>query len=156
MRQRCLLADNGCMVMSMVAAPECAVCGRSSAPVELVAPGQLPAGWDQWDERARESFRRYRDPARWWLLVESIAGSNGGGDPVSEERAARIGDAFAVPHSYARVCGAEFYDDSGFCGDCDAPYCYRHWHVSRSGYGTCPLDHGKSLDPHWSPEDFDS
>ena len=29
------------------------------------------------------------------------------------------------------------------------PYCYRHWHVSESGYGYCPYGHGKSLDPHW-------
>jgi hypothetical protein len=46
---------------------------------------------------------------------------------------------------------AGFYDDAGFCRDCDAPYCYRHWHVSESGYGYCPRGHGKSLDPHWSP-----
>jgi hypothetical protein len=27
---------------------------------------------------------------------------------------------------------------------------------ARSGYGYCPQGHGKSLDPHWSPEDFDT
>ena len=42
-----------------------------------------------------------------------------------------------------------FYDDAGFCQDCNAPYCYRHWHVSETGYGHCPAGHGKSLDPHW-------
>jgi hypothetical protein len=35
------------------------------------------------------------------------------------------------------------------CPDCDAPYCYRHWHVSEPGYGSYPRGHGKSLDPHW-------
>ena len=50
---------------------------------------------------------------------------------------------------FAQVRTAGFYDDAGFCQDCDAPYCYQHWHVSESGYGHCPRGHGKSLDPHW-------
>jgi hypothetical protein len=54
------------------------------------------------------------------------------------------------------VHAAGFYDDAGFCQSCDAPYCYRHWQVTRSGYGYCPHGHGKSLDPHWSPEDDDT
>ena len=45
--------------------------------------------------------------------------------------------------------GEGFYDDAGFCQDCDAPYCYHHWHVSETGYGYCPRSHRKSLDPHW-------
>jgi hypothetical protein len=50
----------------------------------------------------------------------------------------------------AELCSAAgFYDDAGFCQDCDAPSCYRHWHVSQTGYGHCPAGHGKSLDPHW-------
>jgi hypothetical protein len=35
------------------------------------------------------------------------------------------------------------------------PYCARHWHLSQTGYGTCPLGHGKSLDPHWQPAEED-
>ena len=42
-------------------------------------------------------------------------------------------------NGFDQVATAGFYDDAGFCQDCDAPYCYRH----------CPLGHGKSLDPHW-------
>jgi len=47
---------------------------------------------------------------------------------------------------------AEFYDDAGICADCRKPYCATHWGVSLSGYGRCPRGHGKSLDPHWSPD----
>jgi hypothetical protein len=31
-----------------------------------------------------------------------------------------------------------------------AAYCRRHWHLSDTGYGRCPHQHGKSLDPSWS------
>jgi hypothetical protein len=42
-----------------------------------------------------------------------------------------------------------------FCDDCGVPYCAAHWHLSQTGYGTCPLGHGKSLDPHWQPAEDD-
>ncbi len=106
-------------------------------------------------QRQRESFLRYRDPREWWLLFEGVAAGNGLGDPITADRAAQVGDAFSQPYNYDRVHAAGFYDDAGFCQSCGVAYCYRHWHVSRSGYGSCPEGHGKSLDPHWSPEDFD-
>ena len=61
----------------------------------------------------------------------------------------RIAQAFRSPLSFAQVHRAGFYDDAGFCQDCDAPYCYQHWNVSEGGYGYCPRGHGKSMDPHW-------
>jgi hypothetical protein len=64
-------------------------------------------------------------------------------------QAGRIAQAFRPPLRFAQVHTAGFYDDAGFCQDCDAPYCYRHWHVSETGYGYCPRGHGKSLDLHW-------
>jgi hypothetical protein len=60
----------------------------------------------------------------------------------------RIARAFRPPLRYDQVATAGFCDDAGLCQDCDAPYCYRHWHVSETGYGHCPAGHGKSLDPH--------
>jgi hypothetical protein len=83
----------------------------------------------------------------------------GQGVDVGRSRAAE-GDAVAavllLPFYCCRRRGrqvrtAGFYDDAGFCPDCDAPYCYcyRHWHVSESGYGDRPRGHGTSLDPHW-------
>ena len=94
---------------------------------------------------------RRREPGQWYLVLKGVATSNGYGDPVDASRAGRIAQAFRAPLSFARVHTAGFYDDAGFCQDCDAPYCYRHWRVSESGYGHCPRGHGKSLDPHWSP-----
>jgi hypothetical protein len=76
---------------------------------------------------------------------------NGYGDPIDSSHAGRIAQAFRPPLCFARVRMAGFYDDAGFCQDCDAPYCYQHWRVSDFGYGYCPRGHGKSLDPHRSP-----
>jgi len=49
----------------MVADLPCAVRGKQSAHVELVAPGELPAGWADWDSRRQESYNRHHDPGRW-------------------------------------------------------------------------------------------
>jgi hypothetical protein len=73
------------------------------------------------------------------------------GDPIDATRAGRIAWAFRPPLCFAQVHTTGFYDDAGFCQDCDAPYCYQHWHGSESESGCCPRGHGKSLDPHWSP-----
>jgi hypothetical protein len=137
------------MARPMVVTPPCAVCGTSSARVELVAPGQLPAGWEQWPGTVRVGLARQREPGQWYLLVKGVAAYNGYGDPIDATRAGQIAWAFRPPLCFAQVHTAGFYDDAGFCADCDAPYCYRHWHVSESGYGYCPRGHGKSLDPHW-------
>jgi hypothetical protein len=133
----------------MVVTPPCAACGAPSARVELVAPGQVPARWEQWSGAGQDSFARRREPGQWYLLFEGVAASNGGGDLIDVSRAGRIAEAFRPPLCFAQVRTAGFYDDAGFCQDCDAPYCYRHWHVSESGYGNCPRGHGKSLDPLW-------
>lgn len=59
------------------------------------------------------------------------------------------------PVTFEAVRAAGFYDDLGFCAECGVPYCPTHWTVSPGGYGRCPAGHGKSLDPHWSPDDYD-
>jgi hypothetical protein len=133
----------------MVVTPPCAQCGASSARVELVAPGHLPAGWEHWPGTVQAAIVRQRQPGQWYLLFKGIAASNGYGDPIDASRAGRIARALRPPLCFVQVRTAGFYDDAGFCQDCDACYCYRHWHVSESGYGHCPRGHGKSLDPHW-------
>jgi hypothetical protein len=75
-----------------------------------------------------------------------------GASRVYLERAESLRDAFQEPHPYARVHTAGFHDDAGFCEHCDVAYCHRQWNVSGSGFGHCPRGHGKSLDPHWSPD----
>ena len=137
------------MAGAMVVTPPCAACGAPATRIELVAPGQLPAQWEQWPGTVRDSFLRHRGPGQWYLILDGVATGNGYGNPVQAGEAGRIAQAFRPPLRYARVATAGFYDDAGFCQDCDAPYCYRHWHVSGTGYGHCPAGHGKSLDPHW-------
>jgi hypothetical protein len=125
------------MATGRVAAPSCAACGSPSTRIELVAPGQLPAEWEQWDGMRQGSFLLRRDPERWHLIFKGVTAYNGDGDPIDASRAEQIAEAFRLPLSFAQVHTAGFYDDAGFCPDCDAPYCYRHWHVSESGYGRC-------------------
>jgi hypothetical protein len=94
---------------------------------------------------------RDRGPGQWYLIVDGVACGNGYGDPISAGGAGRIAQAFRLPLRFDQVRTAGFYDDAGFCADCGVPYCARHWHVSDTEYGHCPLGHGRSLDPHWQP-----
>jgi hypothetical protein len=137
------------MARTMVVTPLCAACGAPATRIELVGPGQLPAQWEHWPGAVRDSFLKHRGPGQWYLIRDDVATSNGYGDPVAAGEAGRIAEAFRPPLRYDQVATAGFYDDAGFCQDCDAAYCYRHWHVSETGYGHCPAGHGKSLDPHW-------
>jgi hypothetical protein len=131
------------------------VCGEAASSIELVPPGGLPSVWNQWDRETRESFERRRGTELWWLLYEGVDTFNGMGDETTAERAADITAAFAGRLDYARIRAAGFYDDAGLCAQCNVPYCHKHWSVDRGGYGRCPEGHGKSLDPHWSPDDYD-
>ena len=128
------------MATAMVLTPPCTVCQAPAARIELVAPGELPAELEYWDTRRRGSFLRHREPKRW---LKGVATENGyAGDPIDASRAGQIAIAFRPPLSFAQVHNAGFNDDAGFCQDCDAPYCYRHWHISGGGYGYCPRGHG--------------
>ena len=82
---------------------------------------------------------RDRDPGQWYLIFDGVAAGNGSGRPVEAGEAGRIARAFRPPLCFDRVRMAGFYDDAGFCEDCGAPYCARHWHLSGTGYGHCPL-----------------
>ena len=135
------------MAEAMVVTPLCAACGAPATRIELVGPGQLPAQWEHWPATVRDSFLRHRGPGQWYLIRDGVATSND--NPIQAGEAGRIAWAFRPPLRYDQVATAGFYDDAGFCQDCDAAYCYRHWHVSETGYGHCPAGHGKSLDPHW-------
>jgi hypothetical protein len=137
------------MARAMVVTPPCAACGAPATRIELVAPGQRPAQWEHWPRTVQNSFLQHRGPGQWYLIHDGVATSNGYGNLVQAGEAGRIAQAFRPPLRYDQVATAGFYDDAGFCQDCDAPYCCRHWHVSQTGYGHCPLGHGKSLDPHW-------
>ncbi|MEU7769792.1 hypothetical protein AB0C44_00520 [Micromonospora taraxaci] len=118
------------MLQAFVATPPCAVCGRPAAHIELVAPGAPPANWQRWSSQQRDAYnaaRQRHDDQQWWLLFSGIEAGNGSGRPVDLAEAERLTNAFAQPYRYAAVASADFYDDAGFCGECDAPYCYHHW-----------------------------
>jgi hypothetical protein len=139
------------MAEPIMITPPCAACGTPSARIELVAPGALPAQWDQWPGTVQASISQQRQPGQWHLLVTGPAAGNGYGDLIDTARAGQIASAFRSPLRFARVHQAGFYDDAGFCPGCDAPYCHQHWHVSRTGYGSCPHGHGKNLNPPSAP-----
>jgi hypothetical protein len=105
----------------MVVSPPCAACGDPATRTELVAPDQLPAQWEQWSRTVQDSFLQHRRPGEWYLILDGVATSNGHGNPVQAGEAGRIAQAFRPPLRYDKVATAGFYDDAGFCQDCDAP-----------------------------------
>lgn len=118
------------MTEPLIAEPRCNACGESASHVELRGPN---------------------DDGTWRFLYSGVVAGNGSGRDISPEEAARIANAFIKPFTYEAVHEARLYDDAGFCAQCRVAYCYKHWNES-NGFGHCPLNHGKSLDPLWSPE----
>jgi hypothetical protein len=94
------------------------------------------------------------DTSIYLFIYRGIVAGNGSGDNIDRERAEEIADAFREPVTFDRVRTADLYDDAGLCKDCNAFYCIEHWN-EHDGFGTCPRGHGKSLDPHWWPGDWD-
>jgi hypothetical protein len=129
-------------------------CGRRPVPIpqwEGLITGHHPR-YISWEEYLANQDR---GPAQWYLIIDGAAAGSGYGRPVDAGEAGRIAQAFRLPPRFDQVRTAGFDDDAGFCDDCGVSYCARHWHVSQTGYGTCPLGHGKSLDPHWQPAEDD-
>jgi hypothetical protein len=75
------------------------------------------------------------------LIIRAMTSEN-------EQASWSLGCTWGV-RSERRACHRSLCAE-GFGPDCDAPYCYQHWHVSASGYVYCYHGHGKSLDPHRS------
>ncbi len=96
------------MARAMVVTPPCAACGTPATRIELVAPGQLPAGREQWPSTVQGSIRRQRESGQWHLLFTGIAACNGHGAPINASRAGRIAWAFRPPLCFARVHTAGF------------------------------------------------
>jgi hypothetical protein len=116
--------------------PPCAICNTPAATIDLS-----------------------QQNGRFHLTYTGPGGSNdtgkGPGDPISAERAQAIIAAFTPPYDQAIIRTADFYDDAGYCLNCQKFYCSSHWNISSTGGGTCPQGHFKSLDPHWSPDSDD-
>jgi hypothetical protein len=135
--------------------PECAICGAPTARLELLAPGEWQTQWDWWSSAIGDTPTEHQPDRSWWLIFQGVDAGNGHGNPMTADEGERLAAIFSAPITFETVRAAGFYDDLGFCEDCGVPYCATHWSVSRGGYGHCPQGHGKSLDPHWSPSDYD-
>ena len=70
----------------MVADLPCTVCGTQSAHVELVTPGELPAGWADWDSQRQESYTWHHDPGRWRFMYDDPATGSGDGYDAADNR----------------------------------------------------------------------
>ena len=111
----------------------CGVCGDVAAHIEVLAPDEQPGG------------------GAWWLRYAGIEAGNGRGDEIDATRAEVFIEVLTPPIDLDRLDELDLYDDAGVCRECGTAYCHAHW-ASVIGYGTCPNGHGKSLDPHWSPD----
>jgi hypothetical protein len=118
------------MAKPIVVSPPCAACGNPSARVELVAPGQLPAGWEQWPSTVQGGIVRQHEPGQWYLLFQDIATDNGYGGSIDASQAGRIAQAFKPPLCYAQVHMAGFttMQDSARTATL----------LTATGNGTCP------------------
>lgn len=43
------------------------------------APGEMSAGWADWDSRPQESYNRLHDPGRWQFIYDAPAAGSGDG-----------------------------------------------------------------------------
>src|SRR5690349_14658519 len=78
------------MATPMVVTPPCAACGTPAAHIEVLAPGQLPARWDQRPGTALSSFLRPPRPGQWYLLRQDTATGVSYGGPIDASLAGRM------------------------------------------------------------------
>ena len=81
----------GFMTSGLLAMPPCAVCGVPSSRTDLVAPGELPADWERWDQGRRDRFLKGRDPGRWYFFYKDAAGLRVMSVPLRADSALRAG-----------------------------------------------------------------
>lgn len=142
-------------VRSVVFEPACERCGKASARIEVTPPCKWPEDSDVWEDERRDTYKKYRDFSQFYLRYEGPGGGSGSvGNAIDESEAVTILEAFSGPPVPSKIQGV-FYDGAGLCVPCEKFYCETHWRVSVGGFGHCPMGHGKSLDPHWSPDSYD-
>ena len=133
--------------------PMCSECKNSAAKIEIVEPNAYPKEAIKWSAEDYAQYEKFRDFESDYLIYSGPGGSNGYiGDPIDLKRKSDLIDAFTEPYSPIKI-REQFYDMAGFCVGCGEFYCSKHWRFSSiDGYGKCPKGHGKSLDPHWTPD----
>ncbi|MGS2764392.1 hypothetical protein [Sinomicrobium sp. M5D2P9] len=132
--------------------PMCSECKNSAAKIEIVEPNAYPKEAIKWSAEDYAQYEKFRDFESDYLVYSGPGGSNGYiGDPIDLKRKSDLIDAFTEPYNPIKI-REQFYDMAGYCVGCGKFYCSKHWRSSAFGYGKCPKGHGKSLDPHWSPD----
>ncbi|WP_271765183.1 hypothetical protein [Aquimarina algiphila] len=139
-------------IKSICFEPMCSECNNSVAKIEIVEPNLYPKGANEWSNEKLNQYKKIRNFDATYLLYSGPGGNNGEiGDAINLKRKLRIIDAFTKPYIASKIRD-QFYDMAGYCDSCCEFYCSKHWSSSSFGYGKCPKGHGKSLDPHWSPD----
>jgi len=98
------------MAKPMMMTPPCAACGTPSARIELVAPGQFPAEWEQWPSTVQASILRRREPGQWYLLFKGVAAYNG---------VLRVGNQGRVGRDLREQVRQGTWKSAGVRRDCD-------------------------------------
>ena len=123
----------------MVVTVPCAACGTPAARVEIVPPGQLPAGWDQWPATAPGQFVRRPDPGEWYVLRHGIGGDDSYGGPRSPSAPGRSPGPFALLYATPRCAPPDSTTTWDSAPTAKSPDRHRHWQTTDTGDGHyCP------------------
>lgn len=139
-------------IKSICLDPKCSGCNKSAAKIEIVEPNAYPNEAINWNADDFTRYQKFRDFQSNYLIYSGPGGSNGAiGDSIDLKRKLDLIEVFTEPYHPIKI-REQFYDMAGYCVGCGKFYCSKHWRSSAFGYGRCPEGHGKSLDPHWSPD----
>jgi hypothetical protein len=138
---------------SILIEPKCSSCGARTATIEISPPNVYPRKFANFVSLEKEIYLKHRNFAAAYMTYFGPGNYSGiVGTQMTAERVQQMIDAFTEPVTASKIKGF-FYDDAGFCLECEAFYCERCWAPSHTGYGHCPRGHGKSLDPFWNWRD---
>ena len=132
---------------------QCEKCGRIASKIEITPPFNLPSVWNIYTPENRVLYSTCWDSGLYRGIYKgTAAGSGDFGYEIEEKIAKNAIKAFSTkPYRYELIKKAGFFDDGGYCGECEKFYCYTCWTENmpwpHSGCcGICPNAHNKVLD----------
>lgn len=140
----------------MIIQPQCSFltdsgkCGRPTATVEIVFPGELPIDFDKWGPERKKSFNE-RPGETYQLVYTGPSGPNGWGVRMDENEANCIIEMFSGEPDIKKI-KKRFFDAAGACRECEEFYCSEHWSTTVDGLGTCPKKHEQVFNPFYSQD----
>ncbi len=139
-------------IKSIILSQKCSECNNWASKIEITEPNGYPQEAASWGTKELSNYEKYRNFDSYYLIYSGPGGSSGNiGNPIDEETKTALINTFTEPFNSIKIKEL-FYDMAGYCSVCQKFYCSTHWNTSAYGYGKCPNGHGKSLDPHWSPD----